>query len=250
MFKIGDLVTRKKYGNDIIFKIIKIEKDKIILRGIDVRLYADANPSDLVLSSIRKEEEIIEEIRIDKKKENDYFYIPGIVLHLDADEDYLKKCEKYYKKQKVIYYGYVFDEKEFQYKVEPLINKHNPDIIVLTGHDAYYKDKTYKNSNYFIKTVKEIRNKFDNNIIIISGACQSDYYNLMKSGATYASSPSHINIHALDPAIIASYIALSSNNKLIDVKKIIEKTKYGSNGIGGIETKGKMKIGYPKINIE
>ena len=72
----------------------------------------------------------------------------------------------------------------------------------------------------------------------------------MKSGATYASSPSHINIHALDPAIIASYIALSSNNKLIDVKKILEKTKYGSDGIGGIETKGKMKIGYPKINIE
>lgn len=68
MFKIGDLVTRKKYGNDIIFKIIKIEKDRIILRGIDIRLYADANPSDLVLSSIRKEEEIIEEIRIEKKK--------------------------------------------------------------------------------------------------------------------------------------------------------------------------------------
>lgn len=250
MLKIGDFVTRKKYGNDIVFKIVKIEKEKVILRGIDIRLYADANINDLVLSSIRKEEDNYDEIRIDKKKENEYFYIPGTILHIDADKDYLKKCENYYKKQKVIYYGYVFNENEFNLKIEELIKKHNPDIVVLTGHDAYYKNKSYKNSNYFIKTVKEIRNKFDKGIIIISGACQSDYYNLMRSGATYASSPSHINIHALDPAIIASHIALSSNNKLIDVKKILEKTKYGSDGIGGIETKGKMKIGYPKIKIE
>lgn len=246
MFKIGDLVTRKKYGNDIIFKIIKIEKDRIVLRGADIRLYADANPSDLVLSSIRKEEENIEEIRIDKKKENDYFYIPGIVLHLDADDDYLKKCEKYYKKQKVIYYGYVFNENEFQYKVEALINKHNPDIIVLTGHDAYYKDKTYKNSSYFIKTVKEIRNKFDNNIVIISGACQSDYYNLMKSGSTYASSPSHINIHALDPAIIALSLSLTDKNKEVNLLNLLDKTSNGKDGIGGVNTRGVMTTGYPR----
>lgn len=248
MFKIGDLVTRKKYGNDIVFKIIKIDNNKIILKGIDIRLIADTHVDDLVLSTTRKENEDYELIRIDKKKENEYFYIPGIILHLDADEDYLKKCETYYKKQKVNYFGYIFDEKDFPLKIEQLIKKHNPDIVVLTGHDAYYKNNTYKNSNYFIKTVKEIRRKFDSNIIIISGACQSDYYNLMKSGSTYASSPSNINIHALDPAIIASYLALSSNNKLIDVKKVVEKTKYGSDGIGGIETKGKMKIGYPKIN--
>ena len=249
MLKIGDLVTRNKYGNDIIFKIVKIEKDRVILRGADIRLYADAPINDLVLSTIRKEEPNIDEIRIDKKKEDDYFYIPGLILHLDADQDYLNKCEVYYKKQKVNYIGYVFKESDFPIKIETLIIKHNPDIIVLTGHDAYYKNKTYKNSSYFIKTVKEIRKKFDNNIVIISGACQSDYYNLMKNGSTYASSPSHINIHALDPAIIASYISLASNNKIIDVKKLIEKTKYGSDGIGGIETKGKMKTGYPKINV-
>ena len=69
----------------------------------------------------------------------------------------------------------------------------------------------------------------------------------MRCGSTYASSPAHINIHALDPAIIASHIALSSNNQKIDLKSILKKTKYGEKGIGGIETKGKMKIGYPKI---
>lgn len=246
MFKIGDLVTRKKYGNDIIFKIIKIEENKVILRGLNIRLYADTYLDDLVLSGIREETEE-EEIRIDKKKDNEYFYIPGFILHLDSDKDYLTKCENYYKKNKVNYIGYVFDEKEFQFKIDNLVKKHNPDIVVLTGHDAYYKNKKYKNSNHFINTVKEIRKNFNNEIIIISGACQSDYYNLMKNGSTYASSPAHINIHALDPAIIASHIALSSNNQKIDLKSILNKTKYKEKGIGGIETKGKMKIGYPKI---
>ena len=100
MIKIGDLVTRKKYGNDILFKVIKIEAEKVILRGVNIRLYADSYLDDLVLSSIRKEEENIEEIKIDKKKENEYFYIPGVILHIDADKDYLEKCEKYYKKQR------------------------------------------------------------------------------------------------------------------------------------------------------
>ena len=247
MFKIGDIVTRKKYGNDIIFKIVKIENNKAILRGIEVRLYADSSLDDLVLSGIRQEEDEDLEIRIDKKKEDKYFYIPGLVLHLDSDKDYLKKCEEYYKKNKVNYIGYIFEEKEFETKIKNLIKKYNPDIVVLTGHDAYYKNKKYKNSSYFINTVKEIRKNFGKEIIIISGACQSDYYNLIRNGSTYASSPAHINIHALDPAIVASHIALSSNNSKIDLKSILNKTKYGEKGIGGIETKGKMKIGYPKI---
>lgn len=84
MIKIGDLVTRKKYKNDILFKVINIDNEKVILRGVNVRLYADSYLDDLVLSSIRKEENI-EQIKIDKKKENEYFYIPGIILHIDAD---------------------------------------------------------------------------------------------------------------------------------------------------------------------
>ena len=250
MLKIGDIVTRKKYNNDILFKIVNIDNEKVILRGIDVRLYADSYLDDLVLSSIRKKEEDEEEIRIDKKKDEKYFYIPGVILHLDADIEYFKKCEEYYKKQKVSYFGYVFNENEFIEKIDQLIQKHNPDIIVLTGHDAYYKNKKYKNSTYFIQTVKNIRKKYGNEIIIISGACQSDYYNLMKNGSTYASSPSHINIHALDPAIIAAHLALVSKNQTIDIINLLNKTKYGADGIGGIETKGKMKIGYPKIKNE
>ena len=55
-----------------------------------------------------------------------------------------------------------------------------------------------------------------------------------------------MNIHALDPAIIASAIAFSDKNQSIDLIQLIEKTKYGSDGIGGIITNGTMYVGYPR----
>ena len=69
---------------------------------------------------------------------------------------------------------------------------------------------------------------------------------LIKAGANFASSPKRINIHALDPAIIATRISLSDISKDIDLISILENTKYGSDGIGGIKTKGTMYIGYPR----
>ena len=247
MFKIGDYVTRKKYNNDILFKIKDIKKDNIILCGVNLRLYADSNENDLVLSNIRNDkEDEIEEIRLDNK----YFYIPGIILHLDSDKDYLDKCIKYYKKLKIRCYGELLDEEKYIYNIEKLINKYKPTIVVITGHDAYYKNNKYKNSKYFIETVKYIRNNMNRkDIIIISGACQSDFYNLIKNGSNFASSPSHINIHALDPAIIAANIALLDKNTTVDLDNLLSKTKYGSDGIGGIETNGVMIIGYPRKEI-
>ena len=34
MFQLGDLVTRKSYDNDIIFKIVAIKEDNYILKGV------------------------------------------------------------------------------------------------------------------------------------------------------------------------------------------------------------------------
>ena len=42
MFDVGDLVTRKSYNNDIVFKIIGIDGDNYLLKGLFVRLYADS----------------------------------------------------------------------------------------------------------------------------------------------------------------------------------------------------------------
>ena len=105
----------------------------------------------------------------------------------------------------------------------------------------------YKNTNNFIKAVKTIRKQYSHeNLLIIAGACQSNYEELIKAGANFASSPKRVNIHALDPAIIASSLALSDKNKPIDLIKILEKTKYGAKGIGGIITNGTMYVGYPR----
>ena len=52
--------------------------------------------------------------------------------------------------------------------------------------------------------------------------------------------------NALDPAIIASSMSLADINNDIDLKEIINKTKYGKEGIGGIITKGTMYRGYPR----
>ena len=83
-------------------------------------------------------------------------------------------------------------------------------------------------------------------IVIIAGACQSDYEELIKAGANYASSPKRVNIHALDPAIIATTIALTKRSEEIDLISLLEKTKYGKDGIGGIMGNGVMYVGYPR----
>ena len=40
---------------------------------------------------------------------------------------------------------------------------------------------------------------------------------------------------------------VNSRNLVSDIKdSVLEKTKYGSSGIGGIKTKGTMYLGYPR----
>ena len=138
---------------------------------------------------------------------------------------------------------------------QEILERIKPDILVITGHDAYYnKDgdytnmSNYKNSDNFIQAVKVARSyeKDHDKLIVIAGACQSNYEELIKAGSNFASSPKRINIHALDPAIIAVSVSLSSKNKDIDLIKILGKTKYGTDGMGGIITNGTMYIGYPR----
>lgn len=257
---IGDLVTRNSYDNDLIFKIIDIDNDIYYLKGINVRLFADSILDDLKAydGELDIEEESVFQERIKDKREverDEYFYLPGKVLHIDGDKEYLNRCLKYYDDMNIASLGVVEKEEVVASKICELLEKYNPNILVITGHDAYYKRKgnqndlnAYKNSRNFIEAVEEAR-KFESShekLIIIAGACQSNYEELIKAGANFASSPKRVNIHALDPAIIAAKMSLSNINKDIDLKNIIDSTKYGSNGIGGIITKGTMYIGYPR----
>ena len=254
MFKVGDLVTRNSYNNDIVFEIMSIEDNICYLRGVFVRLCADSDISDLkkyVDEDLNDNfEPILEEYRdLDR---NEYFYLPGRILHLDGDKNFLDKCMDFYKRNKIKAYGIYLDESEFSKNVYNYLEKYNPDILVLTGHDALYRKKrnnnSYKNTSCFVTAVKEARRyeKSHEKLLIVAGACQSNYEDLIKAGANFASSPKRINIHALDPAIIAGSLSFSDKNKPINLINILEKTKYGADGIGGIITNGTMYIGYPR----
>ena len=90
---IGDLVTRNSYDNDLIFRIIDIESDIYYLKGINVRLYADSSADDLVSydGELDIEEEAVFQERIKDRTDierDEYFYLPGKVLHIDGDKEY------------------------------------------------------------------------------------------------------------------------------------------------------------------
>ena len=256
IFNVGDLVSRKSYNNDILFKIIKIENDKAYLKGIDVRLLADAPLTDLDVTT--KFEDNIFNVDIREFKHNrsdDYFYMPGKILHIDGDGEYLDRCLKFYKEKNIYAIGKKVKEENISSQLPGLLKEYKPDILVITGHDAYYKKnkdpnniKNYKNSLNFVKAVNVARKyeKSHEKLVIIAGACQSDYEELIKAGANYASSPKRINVHALDPAIIAITIATTKRNTEIDLLDMLNKTKYGKDGFGGIIGNGLMYVGYPR----
>ena len=253
MINIGDYVTRNSYQNDTVFEVINRKNDYLYLKGVEYRLYADALVSDCVLvdKSIIKEDEI----STDDMPRDDYFYMPGKILHLDGDSSYLDRCMKYYKNAKLFAVGKKIDEDTISDEVYSLLNDVKPDILIITGHDAYYKKKgnkkdinNYKNSYNFVKAVKQARRyeKSHDKLIIIAGACQSDYEELIKAGANFASSPKRVNIHALDPAIVASSLAKTPRSEQIDLIEILKKTKNGIDGMGGIISNGTMFVGYPR----
>ena len=256
-FKTGDIVSRISHNNDIVFKIIGINNSIVYLQGVNVRLCADADINDLVLSKTDFDDQEIIDRNIkeyDLDRDN-YFYIPGKILHIDGDNDYLDRCMNFYKSIGIKANGISIEEDKIKNRIGNLIEEYRPDIIVITGHDAYYSKRgekedlnNYQNSKNFVSAIKMAR-KYEKNqdkLIIVAGACQSDYEELIKAGANFASSPKRINIHALDPAVIASSIAFSDKSKSIDLMKLISKTKYGSDGIGGIITNGTMYVGYPR----
>ena len=259
LFQIGDIVTRNSYHNDTFFVIENIDGNTAYLKGINLRLYADSELDDLnkvsdtnIVDDERVTSTITNSLKLDR---SEFFYLPGKILHIDGDEDYLKRCMNFYKKLNIMAYGLCLKEADIKVEIDKYLRKLNPDIVVITGHDAYYKRKgsiddvtNYKNTENFIEAVKIARNyeKNQDKLIIIAGACQSSYEELIKAGATFASSPKRINIHALDPAIIASYLAFYDRNKTVDLLDVLDKTKSGSDGIGGVITKGCMFVGYPR----
>lgn len=250
--KVGSIVRRKSYDCDVAFVILELNNNIAVLKGMDIRLLADAPIEDLVLTDRGDDYTPLDEFNMDR---DEYFYLPGKILHIDGDADYLKKSMDYYKKCGVYAVGLNINESEIKNRLMAILREVKPDILVITGHDAYYNKNNdqnnivnYKNSANFINAINVARDyeKSHEKLVIIAGACQSNYEALIKSGANFASSPKRVNIHALDPAIIAVNISLTDKNTRMDIKELLNKTKYGAKGIGGIVGNGMMYVGYPR----
>lgn len=280
--KVGDIVARKSYGYDILFKVydITIGKDGsriILLKGLSYRLFADAPESDIVKMPINKINEELNamEKRLGKlagngrlrvmampgkllHKREDYsrFEMPGKVLHIDGDSDYLSMSMKYYKEQGINAVGKLIPEADQPGLVRGLLSENTPDILVITGHDSMQKQESagkdsidrYRNSKYFIEAVKEARKHQHSldELVIIAGACQSYYEGILSAGANFASSPARILIHALDPVMLCRSIAFTPIDRTAPIEDVLKGTMTGIKGIGGIETRGKYRSGMPR----
>lgn len=270
--RVGDYVVRKSYGGDILFRIVSISNMGIArLKGISYRIIADAPISDLELAGgmrfTNKEttimEQIDETVKLIVEEKKDLLARPilqktGKVLHIDGDTFYLNLCLRYYETLGVNAVGEHILEADQPKKVKALIEKHNPDILVLTGHDAlnkHYKSvdnlKEYKNSGYFIEGVKEARSirPYTEQLVIFAGACQSYFEKILEAGADYAASPNRVLIHALDPVFIVERIAYCPLNEVLSIEKALMYTITKFKGLGGYEILGKARKGGPVVKV-
>ena len=180
---------------------------------------------------------------------------PGKILHIDGDKDYLETCLKVYKQLSLNAVGRAILEKDQCEQVVDLVKEIKPDIVVLTGHDSVLKESNdyldlnnYRNSKYYIDAVRALRNynsSYDE-LVIFAGACQSCYECLLDAGANFASSPNRVLIHCLDPVFVCEKIAYTNIDSVVSITNIVENTITGIKGIGGLQTRGKYREGYPK----
>lgn len=193
-------------------------------------------------------------LKINKKK-GMTFGKSGKVLHVDGDHEYLNKCMEVYERVFVNACGECIEESKQPNVILDLVKFYKPDIVVLTGHDSMSKNivdymdlNCYKNSKYFVESVLKLRayEKNLDDLVIFAGACQSCYEVLISAGANFATSPGRILVHCLDPVFVCSKIFNTSIDKTIKISDIVNETITGFNGIGGIQTRGKYREGFPR----
>ncbi|MBB3114096.1 spore coat assembly protein [Paenibacillus phyllosphaerae] len=282
--KQGDLVVRKSYGGDVLFRIAFMNQQAATLKGTDYRLLADSPISDLSVvrnpeytgaarlarikehESLRRMREQREQQAVKGEEElrrtfnqsqQPFFEMPGKVLHLDGDANYLKKSMQLYSQMRVPAHGVYAHESQMADTVYRLLPQLKPDIVVITGHDGVLKSResndlyslaSYKNSKNFVDAVQIARNyeKSRDGLIVVAGACQSHFEALLYAGANFASSPGRVLIHALDPVYVAIKASFTPIRETINLSDVIQGTISGFDGVGGIETIGKYRVGLPK----
>lgn len=253
MFELNQLVILKDDQLNNIYKIKNISNGVVDLIGYNIRTKLKISIDNLqpapqsLIDDVSKSQIKIQNAII-KNRPRGKKYLFGRILHIDGDEDYLNSCLELYKNVGIYAKGIYINEKDVPFKIEDLILTLTPDIVVITGHDSFNEEdikdiNNYENSKLFGDSIRKIRKHFSD-IVIIAGACKSHYEYLIGKGANFASSPGRINTHTYDPAVVAIKIASTSINYVVDFSDIIKYIEGGRKAIGGIETKGKMKLIY------
>lgn len=193
--------------------------------------------------------------KVSDKKHELTFGRPGKILHIDGDNNYLETCLKVYRQLSLDAVGKSVIEHKQPKVIVDLVKEVKPDIVVLTGHDSVLRNtedfldvNNYRNSKYYIEAVRALRNynsSYDE-LIIFAGACQSCYEALLDAGANFASAPNRVLIHCLDPVFVCEKIAYTKIDEIINIKDVIDNTITGCKGIGGMQSRGKYREGYPK----
>ncbi len=275
MFQAGDIVARASYKQDVFFRIVGIQNNSkgesiALLKGLNLRLLADAPLDDLVnkdsieiahyerkdsQSIYQKLRKVVNQRKSPQKNQEEFFEMPGRILHLDGDEDYLGQCVKTYQQLGLQAKGICKSETEQPRVIYKILQENPADILVLTGHDGFLNSKknfhsmdSYRSSRYFVESVTQAR-RFQpsrDSLVIFAGACQSNYEAILNAGANFASSPKRMLIHAFDPVFIVERVAFTPIDQMVSIKEILSHTITGTDGVGGIETRGQLRRGYPR----
>ncbi len=271
--QVGDIIVRKSYHKDMKFNIISIQNHQAILNALNYRLIADAPLDDLEVVDTRlfNSQKLFKIAKRNVKKApttpkllKDYPYYKttshnkemkcGRILHLDGNILYFKKCCSLYKKLNLTVDAYCIEECYQAQFIPQLLQIHQPDILIITGHDAMVQNKRkssslleYKNSQFFVESVQTARkiNRNYDDLVIFAGGCQSNYEELMNAGANFASSPNRTLLNIYDPVYVATIVATTSITKVVDLNVLLDSGLFLDTDIGGLETRGKSRLIKP-----
>jgi spore coat assembly protein len=279
--EIDDIVVRKSHGKDVFFRVEAIDKKSstALLRGLDIRLCADAPLEDLekpapaelakqrsqslrirveVVSKATRHRDFSRNTGMGGVNSQQYDELPGRVLHLDGDPEYMEICRRTYGELRVPAVTVAVPEEQQPLRISQLLREHKPDILVITGHDGLIKNKnpvnitSYRTSLYFVKAVEAARRyqSGKDDLVIFAGACQSHFAALMQAGANYASAPERVLIHCLDPVLVVEKLSYTPFLRQADLNDVISSTITGLPGIGGMETRGQFRRGLPPKKVK
>ncbi|MBP3930824.1 MAG: hypothetical protein J6D47_14835 [Peptostreptococcaceae bacterium] len=121
--KINDIVSRKSYKNDIWFKILDIQEDNVILQGLDFRLIADANISDLEKINIRGSDDEINSSSINLFKN---WYMKQNIIYSSSNISTNDKTN-------INYNSNFVGEKKYK-KFGKILHIDGGDFVIVRGH--------------------------------------------------------------------------------------------------------------------